>query len=301
MFDPNETWPLQVDRRWMNTSQFVKTFFSTNQHSYKYPTSFILFVMTLINVKLQKCDWQNLHLCLSLHKRLSRNYNHYQVKHYWPLDNTGRKLNVNTTNRQHRTPRTDCNTERVLVSDCHGSTAGSGPHAENTVSRVPTGGVQALVSMLEHQVWGERKLLPDVPNSKSTPFIQMWQPSGIDVTICFTVLIMKTSSSYFYFVVLQTRLHLRLYNNSTVHLASLPLERVSYQSAFSHCPRTMQHRIIARLYICTRPHDITSERTEILKHCMITKLKFVGFYYFKSIFFSCMTTHCSWERQLQHR
>ena len=56
MFDPNETWPFQIDRMWMNTSQLVKTFFTTNHHSYKYPNSFTLFVMTQLNDKLQKCD-----------------------------------------------------------------------------------------------------------------------------------------------------------------------------------------------------------------------------------------------------
>jgi len=102
--------------------------------------------MTLLNVKLQKCDRQNLHLFLSLHKRLSTNYHSYQVKHQWPSDDTERKSSVHTTNRQHRTPYTDCNTERVL-SDCHGSTAGSGPHEVNTVSRVPPGGF-TLVSIV---------------------------------------------------------------------------------------------------------------------------------------------------------
>jgi hypothetical protein len=129
MFDPNETWPFEVDRRWMNTSQLVKTF-TTNHHSYRHPNNFIRVVMTLLNVKLHKHDRQNLRSFLSLHKRLSRSYHNYQVKHQWPLYNIERNLNVKTDNRQHRTPRTDCITERVPLSDCHGSTAGSGPHTE---------------------------------------------------------------------------------------------------------------------------------------------------------------------------
>jgi len=67
----------------MNTSQLVKTFFTTNHHSYRYPNNFIRFVITQLNVKLQKCDRQNLLLFLSLHKRLSRNYTNYQVKHQY--------------------------------------------------------------------------------------------------------------------------------------------------------------------------------------------------------------------------
>jgi hypothetical protein len=120
----------------VNTSQLIKTFFTTNHHSYRYRDNFIRFVMTLLN-------------CKSVTGRIYIYFFHYTNvspetvtiyhKHHDSYITPNVILNVNTDNRQHRTLRTDCITERVLPPDCHGLTAGSGPHAGNTVSRVSTG------------------------------------------------------------------------------------------------------------------------------------------------------------------
>jgi hypothetical protein len=124
----------------MNTSQLVKTF-TKNHQSYRYPSNFTRFVMTLLNCK---SVTGRIYIYFFHCTNVSPESIKYQVKHQRPLDDTEHTLNVNTAHRQHRTPRTACNTELVLLSDCHGSTAGSGPHAENTVSRVPAGGVYSV-------------------------------------------------------------------------------------------------------------------------------------------------------------
>jgi hypothetical protein len=78
---------------------------------------------------------------------------------------------------------------------------------------------------------------------------------------CFTVLIMKTKSCGLYLIGLQTRLHVIMYYNCVVHLASLPLKWISYHFEVSH-PRCVdqlyyqkkciKYMVGTQLYIITQ-------------------------------------------------